>query len=263
MSPLVSIITVVYNGELHLQDTIDSIKNQTYKHLEYIVIDGNSTDKTVEIIKQNEASINHWISEPDHGIYDAMNKGVSKAQGDIIAILNADDIYYSDAIEKVVEHFNSTKTDIVFGNLTKLNSIAGEEFERIETPDYSRIETTMSIFHPSTFVRSSVYKELGMFNTKFKVSADYEFVLRCHLNGVNFSYLDYSTTKFRMTGVSNSNCDSYEEGYQILKMYDLSSQGEMAKLIYKCKRKKLVRNIAKAIPGSKTAIEKRQRKNWS
>lgn len=246
-----------------MQDTIDSIKAQDYANIEYIIIDGDSKDGTLDIIRRNEAHISQWISEPDKGIYDAMNKGLDKTNGEIIGLLNADDLYYPDTISKVVTAFSGSDTELVYGNLTKLNEIEGEPFERTERPDLSRIEEIMTIFHPSTFVLKSVYDELGKFDTRFRVAADYEFILRCYLKEKKFSYLDEPLAKFRMTGISNANCDSYEEAYQILKNYDLPTQTNMAKLITKCKRKKLLRGVAKSVPGGKSLVKKRQKRNWS
>ena len=262
MRPLVSIITVVYNGEKHIQDAFDSIANQTYDNIEHIVVDGNSSDSTVSIIQANESEKLTWVSEKDKGIYDAMNKGIRMAKGEIVAILNADDMYYANTISLVVEAFEASGCDLVYGNLTKLNEIDGKSYERTEKPDFSRIEVTMSIFHPATFVKQSVYDEIGLFNTEYRVSSDYEFILRSHLKGRSFQYIDQPLSKFRMTGVSNSSCLSYKEGYEILKHYNLPSQKEMRKLVSKCKRKMLLRDLVKAVPGSKSVIQKRQKRNW-
>ncbi|MCB0383237.1 MAG: glycosyltransferase, partial [Psychroserpens sp.] len=103
--PLISIITVVFNGEKYLQQTIDSVTNQTYKNIEYIIIDGGSTDETLNIIKANESHIDFWISERDNGLYDAMNKGISKAKGELIGMINSDDWYELNAVETVVNTY--------------------------------------------------------------------------------------------------------------------------------------------------------------
>ncbi len=265
MSAKVSIITVVYNGEDHLQQTINSVIAQDYQNIEYIVVDGNSTDSSVSIIEKNEAHISKWVSESDKGIYDAMNKGVQMASGEIIGLLNADDTYPSDAISKVVKAFEETSAQIVFGNMVKTIEIDGEQFEREEQPnqDVEALKTTMTIFHPATFVKKEVYDSIGLFDTKFRISADYEFLVRAFLKGIKFKYIDETLSHFSLSGVSNSNCDSYEEGYQIQKMYDLPAQEEMAKLIAKCKRKKLIHGVAGAIPGSKKIIAKRRKRNWN
>ncbi len=115
--PKVSIITVVYNGIAHLEQTIQSVLNQTYDNVEYIIIDGGSTDGTVELIKKYEESIAYWVSESDGGIYDAMNKGISNATGEIVGLINADDWYETGTIEKVVETFQNSEVDVVHGSM--------------------------------------------------------------------------------------------------------------------------------------------------
>ncbi|MFT7611163.1 MAG: glycosyltransferase involved in cell wall biosynthesis [Parvicellaceae bacterium] len=262
MNPLVSIITVVYNGAKHIQDAFDSIARQDYKNIEHIIIDGGSTDGTIDLIKLNEEKVAYWISEKDEGIYDAMNKGLQKATGEIIGILNADDMYYLDTISTIVDVFQKSGADLVYGNLTKCNEIDGQQYERTEQPDLTRIKDTMSIFHPATFVKKLVYDDLGLFDTQYTLSADYEFILRCFLKGKTFEYLDHSLSKFRLIGVSNSSCVSYKEGYAILKRYNLPAQSEMLKLVGKCKRKRLLHGIVKLVPGSKSVIKKRQKRNW-
>ena len=116
-NPLVSIITVVYNGEKHIEQTINSVLNQTYSNIEYIIIDGDSTDNTLNIIKKYEDKIAHFISEKDSGIYNAMNKGLALTKGEIISILNADDYYFENTLQQVVDIFSTSQSDIVYGNM--------------------------------------------------------------------------------------------------------------------------------------------------
>ena len=123
LNPKVSIITVVYNGAEYIEQTIQSVINQSYKNLEYIIIDGGSTDGTQNIIKKYEQNIAYWVSEKDAGMYHAMNKGWQKATGDIIGVLNADDYYLEETIQKVVAVFENQNTAIVFGGMTKLRKI--------------------------------------------------------------------------------------------------------------------------------------------
>ena len=118
--PLITIITVVLNGEKYLQETIDSIKNQTYKNYEFIVIDGGSTDKTLEIIKNNSNLIDYWVSEKDEGLYDAFNKGLNLARGDYIGIINSDDTYENDALHILTKYIaKNTNIDFIFGSVKK------------------------------------------------------------------------------------------------------------------------------------------------
>ncbi len=208
--PLISIITVVYNGEKHLQDTIQSVINQTYDNVEYIVIDGGSTDGTLDIIKKYEDKIDYWVSEKDKGISDAFNKGIFCCTGDLIGLINADDWYELDAFSSVTKFFVShITTDIVYANQQywKMN-----KREYILFPNVSNLLKDMTINHPATFIRSSVYKRYGCFNMKYKYAMDYDLLLRFFIKGVIFSYLNLTVSNMRLEGVSYKNwLDAYKE----------------------------------------------------
>ena len=114
----VSVITVVFNNQKHIQGNIDSVSNQSYKNIEHIIVDGKSTDSTLDIIKRNQKKVSKWISEKDNGIYDAMNKGIELSTGDIIGFLNSDDIYFNDCVvENIVKEFRKSNPDSVYGDL--------------------------------------------------------------------------------------------------------------------------------------------------
>lgn len=265
-NPLVSIITVVYNGEAFIEQTIKSVLTQTYTNIEYIIVDGNSTDGTLEIIKKYQSKIAKLISEKDSGIYNAMNKGLSIATGEIIAILNADDYYYPETIQQVVNQFNMNNADVIYGDLTKLRTINGQDFFKDIKPDISLMEKTMPIFHPSTFVKKKVYDVVGGFNEVYKLSSDYDFVYRVYKAGFKFDYLPKAIAVFRIGGASNLNCDSYQEGFEILKSHNSPYSKEMKRLVCKCKRKKIIRNLVEVIItvlGLSKWKEKRLMKKWS
>jgi len=265
-NPLVSIITVVYNGEKHLEQTIKSVICQSYLHIEYIIIDGNSTDGTLGIIKKHKSKITTFISEKDLGIYNAMNKGLKLAKGEIIAILNADDYYFKDTIQSVVDCFKESKADIVYGNLTKLRVLNNQEYFKEVQPDISLMEKTMPIFHPATFIKKQVYDELGGFNEIYKLSADYDFIYKAYLTGFKFNYLPKSLAVFRIGGVSNINCNSYKEGYQILQSYNSPFAADMKRLITKCSIKNVLRFVIDffiVFFGLKKWNEKRLERKWS
>ncbi len=262
----ISVVTVVYNGEKYLRDAISSVLNQNYPELEYVIIDGGSTDATVDIIKSYGDQISYWVSEPDKGIYDAMNKGVKKCTGEVIAILNADDMHLPHTLKSVAEKFQSTDADIVYGKMIKVKELEGKNYEQEVAPDLGNVEQTMPIFHPSTFVKKQVYDDLGVFDTRFKVAADYEFIYRCYKAGKRFEYLELPVSKFRLVGISNASCTSYEEAYQILKQYESPYQEEMKNLIGKCKRKTMLRKfilLFSKIPPFSTYLRKRQMKKWN
>lgn len=265
INPLVSVITVVYNGETHIEQSIKSVLSQTYSNIEYIIIDGLSTDGTLDIIKGYEEKITTLISEKDSGIYNAMNKGLTLAQGNIIALLNADDYYYPNTLEQVVGQFETLKSDVVYGNITKLRALNNQEFFKEVMPDISLMEKTMPIFHPATFIKKEVYDEVGNFNETYRLSADYDLIYRIYKAGKRFDYLPKPLTVFRIGGASNVGCNSYKEGYQILKSYNSPYAPAMKNLITKCKFKSFSHSVMTTLInlfGLKKWNEKRLERKW-
>ena len=263
--PLVSIITVVFNGAAYIEQSIKSVLEQTYANIEYIIVDGASTDGTLDIIKKYKSNIDTFISEKDTGIYNAMNKGLKLAKGDVIAILNADDYYYPETIESVVNQFESSSADVVYGNMTKLRELNAQEYFKEVEPDISIIEKTMPIFHPATFIKKKVYDAVGEFNEVYRLSADYDFIYRVYKSGFQFEYLPKSLAVFRIGGVSNVNCNSYKEGYQILKSHNSPHAPAMKSLITKCQIKNLLRSTFSfgiTLLGLKSWNERRLARKW-
>jgi len=202
--PLVSVITVVLNREKTLEQAIQSVINQGYPNIEYIIIDGGSTDRSVEIIEKYSGRIAYWVSETDNGIYNAMNKGVRMANGDIIGLVNADDFYFPDTIAKVVETFQTEgNIDIVHGNQVTINDYDEFSHFRIMKPRFSQIRSKPSIFHPTCFVKKKVYNSIGIFDESYRVVADYDFLLRAVENNSVFHYINHSITGFRSGGISS------------------------------------------------------------
>jgi len=204
----VSIITATYNAAKTLQSTIDSIAEQSYRNIEYIVIDGDSKDNTKQIIADNKRYISQHISEPDKGIYDALNKGLNKATGDIIGFLHADDIFKSeDTIQAIVSLFENTKSDGVYGDLEYVatdNTNKVIRYWKSKAFKYKMLKAGWMPAHPTLFLRKEVYKTYGNFDTRFKIAADYDFILRVFKNKtLNFSYLPNVITKMRLGGASN------------------------------------------------------------
>ena len=232
--PCVSIITVCLNSEKHIRQTIESVLNQTYKNIEYIIIDGCSKDKTIGIIKEYKPLFEgrmKWVSEPDSGIYDAMNKGIRMANGEWIGILNSDDWYETDAIQSIVKTANlNPEAEIIHGNI----NCVGEKGEIISIGDGgSKFETLlvkglMPVSHPATFVKKEVYDSFGLFSLDYKIASDYEFILRCNEQRVKFFYINKILTNFRITGVSNTNVEiTYKESFVIKKKYSKTLKEKM------------------------------------
>ena len=214
--PLVSIITVVLNGEKHIEQTINSVLSQSYPNIEYLIIDGSSTDSTLSIIKKHEDKIDYWQSKRDKGIYFAMNEGISLAKGEIIGILNADDFYLENAVSNIVEAQHKNNADVYYGDILFVDDTSSSETRM--KPDISKMNEKPSIFHPTCFVKKSVYDKTGLFDTQFRISSDYEFLLRCIRANCKFQYVEQPITAFRGGGISGS-CASNIEGYKIMKMH--------------------------------------------
>lgn len=264
-SPLVSIITVVYNGAQHIEQAIKSVLGQDYSNIEYILIDGGSTDGTTDIIKKYQEEIAYWVSEKDTGIYNAMNKGLRSSKGEIIAILNADDYYYPSTIKDVVDHFQKTNADIVYGNLTKFRTIASKEYFVDITPDIEMMQSRMGIFHPSTFIKKEVYNQVGYFDEKYKLSADYDFILKAYNKKFNFQYLNKSLAYFRIGGVSNTNCNSYKESINVLIENNSPYVSQMNRAYFRCRYKRMVKKIITIFTnafGLQRVLNKRLEKKW-
>ncbi|HQT24841.1 glycosyltransferase family 2 protein [Daejeonella sp.] len=208
----VSIITVVYNAVSTIDDSINSVINQThFPEVEYIIIDGGSTDGTLQILNNYKKYFTVLISEKDEGIYHAMNKGISLASGDIVGILNADDLYANNtALERVVNVFRSDQSlDIVYGDLVYVKKTDTDSFVRIwkSCTYYSNFFEDGNVPpHPSVFIKNAIYMEAGQFNLGFKLAADYEFLLRIFKKfSFKSKYHAAILVKMRYGGATNKN----------------------------------------------------------
>ncbi|MDD5560583.1 MAG: glycosyltransferase family 2 protein [Candidatus Omnitrophica bacterium] len=178
-NPLVSIITPVLNGNAYLGQAIQSVLGQTYGNIEYIIIDGGSTDGSLDTIKKYATRIKYWLSEPDCSMYAAINKGIRAASGSILAYLNSDDLYYPETVETVVDYFRKhPDTELVYGNCDFIGS-NGELLYNYRYPKYKWQAyvcfNSSSLAQPATFWRNSVHQKIGYFNTLFKYAGDFDF----------------------------------------------------------------------------------------
>ena len=203
--PLVTIVTVVRNGVETIEQTIRSVLGQTYTNIEYIVIDGCSTDGTLDIIKKYEENIAYWISEPDNGISDAFNKGIARATGEFVALINADDWMSSDQVEQAVNVLKQHSADFVFGDLIYHNEDGGENHRIKGDPEYKKaINSKMpALCHPSVMARRSAYQRAGLFDPRYRYAMDYEWFLRLHRTGGRGIYSMNITAHMRLAGISD------------------------------------------------------------
>lgn len=201
LNPLISVVTVCYNSNNDIEKTMESVFNQTYSNVEYIVIDGGSKDGTVDIINEAIDKITYFVSEPDRGIYDAMNKGVRAAKGDWIIFMNSGDVFASeDAITKCFVNIeNGTK--VIYGD--RIAEYAKASY--IEKPGPIKdFDFRFPIFHQSTFIRCDVMKRLE-YDARFKICGDFDFFRKLYLKGEGFQYKDVIISKCEcITGISNT-----------------------------------------------------------
>jgi glycosyltransferase involved in cell wall biosynthesis len=210
----ISIITVSYNSAATIRDTIESVLSQGYKDIEYIVVDGASKDSTMTIVNEYSDRISKIVSEPDKGIYDAMNKGISLATGDVIGILNSDDFYETnEVIDSVVKSFvSSPDSQLIFGDIVFVNADDLNTVTRFYGAGHFRawkLRFGWMPPHPATFVRAEAYKITGPYSVKYKISADYEMFVRLLLvHKLKFVRLDKILVRMRAGGVSTSGVKS-------------------------------------------------------
>lgn len=219
----ITIITVCYNSIDTIEDTILSVINQGYKNKEYIIIDGNSTDGTKDIIKRYKEKLAYYCSEADEGIYDAMNKGVSHATGEVIAFLNSDDWYEEDVLDKVNLYFQESDADMISGNIYHI--INERKFPNIRKENFPEdIRVQMICPHQALFVRKKIFEQLGGFDLKYKIAADYEWVLKAYVRGAKLQKVEDVFANCRRGGISS--VKAYECMYeQKMIAYSYLSEG--------------------------------------
>lgn len=235
--PKISVITVCYNSAETLGAALESLRNQTNKDFESIVVDGGSKDSTPSIVKAYSDVVDQFVSEPDKGIYDAMNRGVALAQGEYIAFLNSDDRYFPNTIAQVVASISSGDADVYYGDLMKERVFGKEVFTRLEKPDLSRMEKTMSIFHPASFAKKALFEKHGGFDLRFKLASDYHWFLKVYLADARFEYIAEPLAVFHVGGASNLSCESYREASEFQAELGLKSSAQMSELYDQCLKK--------------------------
>ena len=224
--PLVTIITVVYNNQLYLEEAINSVINQSYSNLEYIIIDGGSTDQTLDIIRRYEDRLDYWISERDEGLYDAMNKGIALARGEIIGILNSDDLYFeTTTVANIVKEYQKVQQPcVIYGSLYKFAADHPTvSLHRGDLSDRAFQTANILINHPTCFVHRSLYAEFGVFKPEFEVGADRELMMRFHSHHATFINLERAIALFRLGGTTSNQSLTSIINREIIQEYKLLS----------------------------------------
>lgn len=204
----VSIITIVYNRRDTIAEAIESVLQQTYADIEYIIVDGLSTDGTVEVVQHYAGRIAKFVSETDGGLYDALNKGITMATGDVIGFLHADDTFYSpDVVARVADAFLENNTDSIYADLIYVNRLRADKLVRNwKSGIFKRSKFVYGWMppHPTFYVKRDVYQRLGLYNTDFKSAADYELMLRyLYKHNISTTYIPECLVRMRTGGKSN------------------------------------------------------------
>jgi len=208
----VSVITVVYNNVEFIQKAITSLISQDYDNIEYILIDGGSTDGTCDIVKENIKFIDYFISETDTGIYDALNKGIMQSTGDVISILHSDDVFYDESvISDIVRHMDRVNAEFCFSNMLIIDR-KSEKISRYCISSYFKrwlFRLGWMPPHPTCFINKSLFDEFGLYSDKYKISGDFDLLVRFFYGrNIKWSHLDRISIKMSSGGVSNSGWQS-------------------------------------------------------
>jgi len=224
----ISIITISFNAKATIEKTLQSVANQSYKNIEHIIVDGGSRDTTLQICN-SFSHISKILSEPDKGVYDAFNKGIKLAAGDVIGFLNADDTFYNEnSIQDIVDAFSNNETDIVYGNLNYVNEESKVIRNWISKPyEKGLVKKAWMPAHPTFYCKKEVYDRLGGYNDSFKIAGDFELCLRfLEINNIPSFYLNKKIVKMLVGGISNSGLKSkltiFKEELRAFKINNIS-----------------------------------------
>lgn len=196
----ITIITVCYNSADVIEKAIRSVISQNYSDYEYIIIDGNSNDGTQDIIRKYNKYIAYWCSEKDDGVYDAMNKGIKHSTGDVLAFLNSDDWYQNGIFDIIDRYFQDDSLDMLLGSV---NRVREDRVLSVRTSDMKIINMSIPCCHQAVFTRRRVFDEIGLFNTKYKIAADYDWILRVYNSGMNIKCVTDIFANYSVTGLSS------------------------------------------------------------
>ena len=241
-NPKISIITITYNSEKTLEETIKSVVTQKYDNLEYIIIDGGSKDKTLAIVDNYKEYISLVVSEPDKGISDAFNKGIKNATGEIIGIINSDDLLLPGALHSLADNYDE-QVDVYRGNTVLWNSQTGSKLSTRPTMEFPITKRVKSVCHQSTFITKKAYIQYGSYDVEFRYMMDADLLHRFYNEGARFKYIDRDLAVFRQGGVTS---DNWKKKLSELKKMILKNGGNPIYAYYRI-AKFSIYNIGKTI----------------
>lgn len=211
--PRISVITITYNSAATIEETIRSVTMQDYPDLEYVIIDGGSTDGTLDVVQKYKDRIQVVVSEPDKGISDAFNKGVDRATGEIIGIINSDDILLPGALQEVAKNYDP-QVDVYSGMILFWNEETNETFPSYPDVAFDTLKLQYNVAHPARFVRKDAYQRFGLYRVDLRYMMDIELLCRFYKQGAKFLLIEKSLAKFRMGGTTNDPIYKKKEDYR-------------------------------------------------
>lgn len=209
----ISVITVTYNSEATLEATIRSVTEQDYPDMEYVIIDGGSSDATLDIVRRYQDRIQTVVSEPDRGISDAFNKGIARATGEIIGIINSDDILLPGALRRVAEAYDP-QVDVYSGQILFWNEATDETFPSRPDVRFDTLKLQYNVAHPARFIRKDAYTRFGLYREDLRYMMDIELLCRFYQQGARFLEIDCPLAKFRIGGTTNDPIYKKKEDYR-------------------------------------------------
>lgn len=213
MKPKISVITITFNSAATLEETILSVTSQDYPDLEYVIIDGGSTDGTLDIIRKYKDKIQIVVSEPDRGISDAFNKGIARATGEIVGIINSDDILLPGALQKVADSYDP-KVDVYSGHILFWDVDTDETFPSYPDVAFDTLRLQYNVAHPARFIRKDAYERYGLYREDLRYMMDIELLCRFYKQGASFLLVDSPLAKFRIGGTTNDSIYKKKEDYR-------------------------------------------------
>lgn len=257
--PQISIITIVRNGVRTLPRAMESVLSQDSAGIEYVVVDGGSTDGTLEILRATEDRIGIWTSEHDNGISDAFNKGIALSRGEIIGLLNSDDWYEPGAIRVVLEKMRETGADIVCGSLQYWE---GQKRTYLASSEPRKLSRGMTVGHPTVFVRRDCYRRRGLFRTDFKLAMDYEWLLRARAAGARFEVIDRCLANMQGGGIGDRRWrDSQREVARARAMHVPGADNAVAVGLFVARRL-LLGNVRRTLDATGLGVLRRAYHRW-
>lgn len=245
MDVRISIVTITYNSEKTLEETIKSVISQNYKNLEYLIIDGGSKDNTLNIVDKYREHISYFVSEPDKGISNAFNKGVIAATGDVIGIINSDDVLLPGTLSMLANNYD-TCIDVYGFNVLSWNSETQEVFRESTPPsvDFHNIYQPHNIAHPGRYIKKDAYKKFGLYDERLRYIMDHDLLVRFYKAGAVFKNIDYDGALFRIGGTTNDSIKKMKNDY---KLYTLNNGGCYFSFLCYYYGYKVIRNCIKRL----------------